>query len=538
MRKIILLFCFVGCGFILNGQSIKNSYIVDFKEGVSENLKISGQAFGTTGPIRFNTLSPTLDIIQITVEEKEGDRNLERWLDRNPDVESWGYDHYVQKRKTPNDQYFDMQWGLDLIGAKDAWEITTGGFDINGNEIVVAVLDESYDLTHPELEGQLYVNKDEIPDDGIDNDNNGYVDDYQGWNTTNGNDNHPITDNHGIAVSGIIGAKTDNELGIAGINWQIKILPISGIAKQSEVISGYEYVLNMRRRYNDSNGSEGAYIVVSNYSAGIDNAFGTDPQFQSWCSLYEAMGDVGVLSTGATANKNVNVDEEGDMPTTCPSEFLMSVTNIDINDTKVAGAGFGLENIDLGAPGKGTLTLGLNAGFDQEFGGTSAATPHVAGAIALLYSVPCSAVADLGMANPRQAAEIIRDAIYAGVSSNSTLDGITTTGGRLDIYGAIEALQSTCTDIMLNSPKGDLNIHNLTFGGTSTLLIEYITPDELEYNVLVNDVLGRTIWHESFTPPTVGRKELRLNLPQLTTGIYFISIYNEDTINTKKMFIL
>ncbi len=535
MKKIILLICFVGCCLNLKAQVIKNSYIVDLKEGASESFMASQKIFTNSQIAESRILSSTLDIVLI-ITKKEEDIKLENWLDRNPSVESWGYNYYVHKRETPDDQYFDIQWGLELIGARDAWEITTGGFDILGNEIVVAVLDESYDLTHPELEGRIFINEGEIPNDGIDNDNNGYIDDYQGWNTTDGTGNHPLTDNHGTAVAGIIGAKTNNELGIASINWQVRILPISGIATQAEVIGGYQYVIDMREKYNDSEGEEGAYIVATNYSAGIDNAFGTDPQFKSWCDMYDAMGDIGILSTGATANKNVNVDIGGDIPTTCPSEFLMSITNIDINDTKVTNSGFGLLNIDLGAPGNGTLALDIDAGYDQSFGGTSAATPHVAGTIALLYSVPCTTIADLAKQNPRQAAEIIRDAIYEGVSDNPTLAGITVTGGRLDIYGAILALQNTC-DIDLPSPKGSLEILKIDRQNTGSLLIDYVTPDESLYSVLITDRIGRTIRSLDFTPPSLGRKQLRISIPPLLTDIYFISIYNEDAISTQKVFV-
>ncbi len=535
MKKIILLISLITCGLNLHAQVIKNSYIVDLKEGVSESFIINQRQAIASFDLEVKVLSSTLDIIQLT-SKIEGDKNLENWLDRNTEVETWGYNYYVQKRLLPNDEYFDMQWGLHIINAPDAWEVTTGGYDINGNEIVVAVLDESYELDHPELEGRIFINEAEIPNDGIDNDNNGYVDDYQGWNTTNDDDNHPITDNHGTAVSGIIGAKTNNEVGIAGINWQIKILPISGIATQAEVIGGYQYVLNMRKRYNESNGAEGAFVVVTNYSAGIDNADGTDPQFKSWCDMYDAMGEVGILSTGATANKNVNVDEDGDMPTTCPSEFLVAVTNTDMNDTKFSGSGFGLLNIDLGAPGRGTLALDKDAGYDQNFGGTSASAPHVSGSIALLYSVPCTTIAELSIQNPAQAAEIIRDAIYDGVSDNSTLEGITVTGGRLDIYGAIEILQNTC-DIDLPSPKGDLEIVKINREVMGSLIIDYITPDESPYSVLVTDRIGRTIRHLEFTPPTIGRKQLRVRIPELIPGIYFISIYNDDTISTQKVFV-
>lgn len=506
------------------------------KAGEAEKfLTNNNRAFKPAIVKKVKLLSSTLDIIQIITEADE-DKGLEDWLEYSPTVESWGYNYYVQKREEPNDEYFPLQWGLEMISAPDAWEITTGGFDKLGNEIVVAVLDDSYDLSHLELEGRIFFNEGEIPDDGIDNDNNGYIDDYQGWNTTDENDNHPLTDNHGTAVSGIIGAKSDNELGMAGINWQVKILPISGISTQAEVIGGYQYALNMRKRYNDSYGAEGAFVVATNYSAGIDNAFGTDPQFKSWCDMYEAMGDVGILSAGATANKNVNVDEDGDMPTTCPSSFLISVTNMDMNDAKVSNAGYGLLNIDVGAPGKGTLTLDSDNGYDQNFGGTSAATPHVAGTIALLYSVPCSALANLAKESPRQAAELIRDAILEGSTSNSTLEGITTSGGRLDILGAIEYLQESCDDLTLPSPKGELEIVKINREIPGSLLISYLTPDETPYNVLISDRIGRTIQHFEFTPPTLGRKEIKVEIPDLPTGIYFISIYNDDTISTQKMF--
>jgi len=536
MKNIIILIYLLAFTININAQAIKNSYIIDLKKDATENFMMSQRLFITSQITKTKVLSSTLDIVQVTLKE-EADKNFENWLDRNPNVDSWGYNHYVQKRLTPNDEYFDMQWGLQLIGAEDAWEVTTGGFDIEGNEIVVVVMDDSYYLEHEELEGVIFLNEDEIPDDGMDNDKNGYIDDYQGWNTTDSNDNHPLTDNHGTAVAGIIGAKTDNEIGIAGVNWDVKILPISGIGTQAEVIAGYQYAINMRKRYNDSDGEEGAYIVATNYSAGINNAFGTDPQFKMWCDMYDAMGDVGILSCGATANVNIDVDAEGDMPTTCPSEFLISVTNIDKDDTKVSIAGFGLENIDLGAPGRGTLALDINNGYDQAFGGTSAATPHVTGAIALLYSVKCSAVAELAKQSPRQAAEVIRDAIYAGVSENSTLEGITSTGGRLDLYGAIEALQQTCDDLDLPSIKGDLEIVNIDRRSMGSFMVKYVTPNESPYSVLITDRTGRTIRHFEFTPPTIGRKEIKVEIPDVIPGIYFISIYNDDTISTQKLFV-
>lgn len=532
MRKLVLLLCLIIGSYQMEAQVIKNSYIVDLKKGTAANVLENNRLLQHVSNAEMKMLSSDLDIIQITTDSK----GWEEWLNNNPYVEHWGYNQYVHPRKVPNDEYFHLQWGLHLINAEDAWEVATGGHDINNREIVIAVLDESYDLDHPELEGRIFTNEGEIPDDGIDNDNNGYTDDYIGWNSTDESDNHPLTDNHGTAVSGIIGARTDNELGIAGINWQVKILPISGISTQAEVIASYQYVLNMRKRYNETNGQEGAYIVATNYSAGIDNAFGTDPQFKSWCDMYDALGNEGVLSTGATANKSVDVDIDGDMPTTCPSPFLISVTNTDETDVKVSNSGFGAINIDLGAPGKGTLALDTDAGYDQAFGGTSASAPHVSGTIALLYSVPCKAISELALQNPPQAAEIIRDAILNGTAPNSTLDGITSTGGRLDIFGAILELQKTC-DINLPSPRGDLKLEKIDRSNPGYLIIDYLTPDESNYKMLLSDRIGRTIRYLEFTPPTLGRKQLRFDIPDLIPGIYIISIYNDDTISSQKLFV-
>ena len=293
----------------------------------------------------------------------------------------------------------------------------------------------------------------------------------------------------------------------------------------------------MRRLYNESNGTEGAYIVATNYSAGIDNTFPTSGPLMTWCDMYDALGAQGILSAGATTNANKDVDIKGDIPTTCQSPYLISVTNIDILDNKVTNAGYGVLNIDLGSPGRGTLSLDVNAGYDQNFGGTSAATPHVTGTIGLLYSAPCKSIADMAFTAPSKAAIEIRDAIFAGVEQNSTLQGITTTGGRLNIYNSMEKLQEVCSELQLPSAKGPLQITKIERKDDGNLEINYITPNENTYSLLISDTAGRTINHIEFTPPSAGRKQIKVNLPDAPTGIYFISIYNDNEIKTEKLFI-
>jgi len=171
----------------------------------------------------------------------------------------------------------------------------------------------------------------------------------------------------------------------------------------ADVIAAYDYVLTMRKRYNESNGERGAFVVATNASLGINNGKPSDHPL--WCAMYNALGEAGVLSVGATANRTVDVDVRGDLPTTCTSNFLISVTNTNRQD-ELDGAAYGKKHIDLSAPGSGAFTLN-NYGDYSQFGGTSAAAPHVAGAIALLYSAPALAFMDAVHQNPSATALLV-----------------------------------------------------------------------------------------------------------------------------------
>ena len=338
--------------------------------------------------------------------------------------------------RVPNDPAYISQGDMNLIGMPAAWGISTGGLTSRGDTIVVAVIDDGFQTDHPDMTDNIWLNYNEIPNDGIDNDMNGYVDDRMGYNVSSEDDMHPVK-SHGTSVSGIIGAVGNNGIGVSGVNWDVKLLFISGADFESDVILAYQYALDMRQLYDQTDGEEGAFIVTTNLSGGINNAWADDHPL--WCEMYDKLGDGGILSVTAAPNNSISVDVDGDMPTTCSSPYMIAVTNVDASDVIVGNAGFGAVSIDIGAQGHGTFTT---ATFDQYkvFPGTSAAAPHVAGAIALLYSTPCSEFLDDLEMDPDLVAERVRDIIFNTGSINNSLEEITVTGKRIDVG---EAMLST-----------------------------------------------------------------------------------------------
>jgi Subtilase family/Secretion system C-terminal sorting domain len=451
----------------------------------------------------------------------------------------WDYQTNTRELE-PNDANWSEQANLRLIGMPQAWEETTGGLTPAGDTIVVAVLEHGMQPTHPDLLPNMWRNWREIPSNNIDDDGNGYIDDYTGYNPRTARDAGTGTgSSHGTSVHGIIGARGDNAKGVAGINWTIKMIPILQCILESEIISGYYYAAEQRRAYNESNGQRGAFVVATNASFGIDNAFAADHPL--WCAVYDSLGHLGVLNVASTSNEDVDVDLVGDMPTTCTSEFLITVTNVEATTgRKIESAGYGTTSIDLGAPGQGsfstrnaTVTAPGDTTRYGAFGGTSAACPHVTGTVGLLYSLQCDGFVADAKSNPMRCVRRVRDAILYNTQREATLKDKCTTAGRLNVAYIVRDVEELCAGTV-----GDLTIYDIRPNPVMDILqIRYQTPDfEHNYRIEVFDMTGRLIKDQQFMPPVFEAKRYELDVRDLPQGIYVVRLSQGSTGIARKFF--
>lgn len=363
-----------------------------------------------------------------------------RKIAADPSVKIVQFNHnYIPLKGNPNDTFFAKQWDMRKISAPQAWDSVTGGMTINGTQIVVATVDGGFDLTQPDM--NYWKNTAEIPHNGIDDDSDGYVDDYHGWNTVWLNDSFPLL-NHGTACAGISGAMGNNITGVAGVCWNVKeMLVATNENNEASVVSAYSYVFKQRQLYNQTNGAKGAFVVVTNSSFG---PAGYGYQYPLWNAMYDSLGSTGILSAGATSNNpNCDVDTCPDIPSQCASNFTIIVTGTDSNDNRHGG--YGPNNVDIAAPGNATFTVGLDSTY-ASFGGTSAASPHVAGAIALMWSAACQKMLDDYKQYPDSLALVMKQYLLTSVDTLPALVGMIVSCGRLNLFKAIEKVKTyDCT---------------------------------------------------------------------------------------------
>lgn len=398
-------------------------------------------------------LSERLNIWLFEINDgKESREDKMSRLNKNADVRVVQNNHtnIMLREAIPDDPYYSQQWAIDIMSLPQAWgKYATGGITATGDTIVVAVIDGGAYLNHEDL--NFWKNTREIPNNNIDDDGNGYVDDYHGWNAYY-HDGNVSSNDHGTHVAGIIGAVGNNGKGVCGVNWNVKIMPVCGSSgNESIVVEAYSYVLEMRARYNETNGEDGAFIVATNSSFGVD--YGNPVNYPIWCAMYDEMGRVGILSCGAGPNLNVNVDVVGDVPSTCPGDYLIGVTNTTSADVKNSSAGYGINNIDIGAPGTSIYSTVPNNNYSFKTG-TSMATPQVSGTIALMYAAMPEEMMLACKSDPANFCLSVRQSLFDGADNLASLDGLVAEGRRLNAYGAIERLLNVPVTPMLIGEVG------------------------------------------------------------------------------------
>ncbi len=287
--------------------------------------------------------------------------------------------------QTPNDPKLSEQWYLDQIDAYDAWDTTTGS-----SEIVVAVLDTGVDLDHPDLEDQIWTNEGEAPNDNRDNDGNGYVDDVNGWDFFDGDGTpEPSTSGnfdaeavaHGTFIAGIIGAVGNNEEGVAGVNWDVKIMPLRILDKFGSGDSG------RARRAVDYAVQNGADVINLSFSG-----FDLD---EGLLQAIETAHDRGVVVVAAVGNEGVSLNGAPVYPacfTTDDEDLVIGVAATDDEDRRADFSNYGSDCTDISAPGVDVYSAmfydedepDLSEYYGGYWSGTSVAAPMVSGAAALL----------------------------------------------------------------------------------------------------------------------------------------------------------
>lgn len=332
-------------------------------------------------------------------------------------------DYVVNIDLTPNDPQFGQLWGLLNTGqsggtidadidASDAWDISTGS-----SAIVVGVIDTGVDYNHEDLAANMWTNPGEIAGNGIDDDGNGYVDDVYGIDAYN-NDSDPFDDHgHGTHCSGTIGAVGNNGIGVVGVNWNVKIMALKflssgGSGSTSDAIECLNYAVMMRNTY-------GVDIRLTS------NSWGGGGYSQALRDAIEASKDAGMLFVAAAGNSSTDNDSSPHYPSSYDNENLIAVASTDRNDNLSSFSCYGATSVDLGAPGSSVLSTTPGNTYST-FSGTSMATPHVAGAAALIWA-----------RYPSYTYSGVKNLIMNTVDSLSSLSGKVVSGGRLNVYNAL-----------------------------------------------------------------------------------------------------
>ncbi len=428
---------------LAKGDFVEGELLVKYKSGTASRSAVSvNQTIGAIALEQF----PDLKWQRVKLP---AGMSVQDAINR---YESFGEIEYVQPNfyyhllAMPNDPQFTSagMYGLTKIGAPSAWDLTTGS-----SAVVVADIDTGLKYDHPDLAANAWQNPGEIAGNGVDDDGNGFVDDVYGYDFFY-NDSNPYDDagGHGTHTAGTIGAVGNNGVGVVGVNWNVKIMAIkiyspNGTDSTSAMlVNAYNYVRMMKER--------GVNIRVTNNSyGGCGEACGYD---QATKDALDAMGNAGILNVFAAGNDNRNIETSPSFPASYTSPSVLAVAASTTTDARASFSNYGTTSVDLAAPGSGILSTFTNTNGYASLSGTSMATPHVAGAAALLSAY-----------NPNLSPASLKATLMNTVDPLTQWTSFVKTGGRLNVSRALQN-QTVCN---FNLSQNGIVINNLNGGNYS-----------------------------------------------------------------------
>jgi subtilisin family serine protease len=311
----------------------------------------------------------------------------------------------------------------------------------NSSDMIIAIVDTGVDYNHPDLSNNIWTNPEEIPGNNVDDDGNGYVDDFRGCDFF-GNDNDPMDLNgHGTHVSGIAAAKGDNALGVTGVCWTAKIMPLrfldaDGYGTVADEILAIDYAI-----------ANGAHIINASFGGNIFS--------QSEYDAISRANSEGILFVAAAGNLGPNDYPSQFYPASYNLPNIISVTATDQDDNLCSFSNYGATTVDVGAPGIHIYSTRPGMSY-QYMQGTSMATPYVTGLAALIWGY------DSSLAHYE-----IKDIILNGVDIKPALNGKTVTGGRINALNVFADIPPQSPDGLAATPESGSRI-NLTWTDLSS----------------------------------------------------------------------
>lgn len=466
-----------------NTAYVEGELLVKFKSGVAQT-----QAGHIHGWVAATAVEPLgLGIERISLPPDLSVESAQQLYQASPAVAYAEPNYRLRMLETiPNDPgpEFLKQWahrnsGQDirgLVGTVGADISSTLAWDLHqgDNSVIVAVIDSGADYLHPDLRANIWSNPDEIPDNGLDDDGNGYRDDVRGWNFVS-NNNDPMDDSvdkngaplgHGSHVAGIIGAVGNNGLGVSGINWSVRIMPLKffdarGDGTTADAIKAIEYAVAKGAKV--INASYGG-LLIDGQPCGTENS-------QLQATAIAAAGAAGALFVAAASNDGCNNDDFPSYPASYRLPNLLAVAASDPDDYLAWFSNYGPGSVHLAAPGVDIYsTVRQNKyGF---LTGTSMATPMVSGLAALLMSYKPT----LGM-------QAVRETLLKSVDSKASLADKISSGGRINAHAALTLDLGTAT------PFQPSNV-TTTRQGSNSVRIDWLDNSGLETGMALERRVG------------------------------------------------